>query len=353
VVDASEDRLMTALKFWDPNSGSWKTIAALQGPPGENGQGLNILGEMDDPGDLPGAADTNDTIIIDGHFWVYTDSGVWIDAGLVGGPPGPAGPAGSVAIEAWHNVGNTGAGEPAFGTGCSAGSPIPQFRKDPNGIVRMRGMINVSGQTNPVIFTLPVGYRPEGDVRLVAPAAGATVPVLINTGGVITVFSPGAWVQIDQLIFPTAGASFPAGPQGPPGPSGAINYMVSRQAATENGTSGTPLNSANNITIPAGKWLIRALGCVVASPPADMVGLAVWNSTTGAEVPDSLSPAGYSSGAPNYTPANLSTEFEITVAANTVLRPRARPHGSSTPQFLYGYAGGTPANVISALRLAP
>lgn len=88
---------MTALKFWDSNSGSWKTIAALQGPPGENGQGLNILGDLPNAGSLPPSADVNDTFIIGGHFWVYTDFEGWIDAGAAGGPQGADGAPGPIA----------------------------------------------------------------------------------------------------------------------------------------------------------------------------------------------------------------------------------------------------------------
>ena len=88
------------------------------------------------------------------------------DQGSVGaqgakGDQGPAGPL--VTVEAWHEVGAT--GEPVFGTSWSNQSPgsaaTAAFYEDPFGIVHLKGWVtNYGAPYQPVIFTLPVNYRP-------------------------------------------------------------------------------------------------------------------------------------------------------------------------------------------------
>ncbi len=90
-------------------------------------------------------------------------------------PTGPIGPTGlqgaqgvpaagsSVPIELWHVVG--GGGEPAFANGWIQHDVIAHtasFRKRPDGIVEMRGLIR-GGSIGQTVFTLPAGYRPSGD----------------------------------------------------------------------------------------------------------------------------------------------------------------------------------------------
>jgi hypothetical protein len=147
----------------------------------------------------------------------------------VGGTQGPKGDTGgaSVTMEPWHNVGA--AGEPAFATGWAnyGGSfQTVGFRKDPLGIVRLRGLANMAAGGTTLIFTLPVGYRPLKPVLCTADSstepAASTVDIRIDTTGVVNVVSAnvaGNWISLDQIAFDTETVfSMPTGPQGPAGP---------------------------------------------------------------------------------------------------------------------------------------
>lgn len=95
-----------------------------------------------------------------------------------------------ITIDPWHTVGA--AGEPAFNAGFAhSGSQLLQFRKLPDGQVKMRGYVSgpVGGG---VIFTLPIGYRPPADyvrfpVESVTQTAGTpqTAQVFINAAGAV------------------------------------------------------------------------------------------------------------------------------------------------------------------------
>jgi microcystin-dependent protein len=102
---------------------------------------------------------------------------------------------GQATMDVWHNVGAT--GEPAFQSGWgNYGAPysFAQFRKYPDGTVRIRGLIN-SGSSSATIFTLPPGYRPPGNVinatdinaevhsRLEVNPAGAVTLIWVAPGG--------------------------------------------------------------------------------------------------------------------------------------------------------------------------
>jgi hypothetical protein len=78
------------------------------------------------------------------------------------GPPGPAGSvaAGSQSAEAWQPLAFSG-GWGNYGDGYTVGS----FRKDKQGDVHLRGLVNQSVpplEKHQVIAVLPVGYRPAG-----------------------------------------------------------------------------------------------------------------------------------------------------------------------------------------------
>jgi len=90
---------------------------------------------------------------------------------------------GGIRSEPWHVVGQTQHGDPDFENGWfnygftdgvhTYGSTM--FYKDVDGFVHLQGLVrNTSGAAyNSVIFTLPVGYRPESTVRVPA-VGGAT-----------------------------------------------------------------------------------------------------------------------------------------------------------------------------------
>lgn len=88
------------------------------------------------------------------------------------------------------------AGEPAFQNSWAAGSVAPAFWKDENGVVRLRGFAAKTSVavSNSVIFTLPAGYRPSGDVTFPAwTSVGATTEI-----NAIVVLSNGnvAWNRV-------------------------------------------------------------------------------------------------------------------------------------------------------------
>lgn len=63
-----------------------------QGITGPMGTGLNLLGTLEDPSDLPDVTTTDDGdfYVIDGHYWASLD-GNWVDLGDFEGPVGPKG----------------------------------------------------------------------------------------------------------------------------------------------------------------------------------------------------------------------------------------------------------------------
>jgi hypothetical protein len=65
--------------------------------------------------------------------------------------------------EDWHYVGE--AGEPAFENSWGSGQQAVAFRIRESGIVDIEGVAS-GGTPGTVIFTLPAGYRPSGEVRL-------------------------------------------------------------------------------------------------------------------------------------------------------------------------------------------
>ncbi len=65
------------------------------------------------------------------------------------------------------------------------GDPAPQYRKDPNGIVYLRGGIRntLSGGDAETAFTLPAGCRPEGAaVYTVSPSGGSYAAMTFRIG---------------------------------------------------------------------------------------------------------------------------------------------------------------------------
>lgn len=70
------------------------------GATGPVGQGIQLLGELNNTGELPNPGNAGDTYIIDGELWVW-DSGVssWINSGGFAGPMGPTGPEGPTGAQ--------------------------------------------------------------------------------------------------------------------------------------------------------------------------------------------------------------------------------------------------------------
>lgn len=169
-------------------------------------------------------------------------SGAWLnnihfDTGLVttmpSGPQGPQGVPGNtitVPIDPWHTVGQP--GEPALNAGFSMLDTV-QFRKDPLGVVHMRGSFAAAPGSSAFAFTLPVGYRPPQRYRGIA-IQNQVAPgqwegqVNVNTDGTVAVYYTGSgatcYVSVDQIEFDTGTVTaMPTGPQGPKGDTGGID----------------------------------------------------------------------------------------------------------------------------------
>lgn len=87
-------------------------------------------------------------------------------------------------------VGNTSWQTMALVNGYTAGATVPKYRLEPDGVVRMRGIISMGTATDgTVAATLPVGFRPSDTFRvgvMCNPTATATGRVVIGTDGKIT-----------------------------------------------------------------------------------------------------------------------------------------------------------------------
>jgi Collagen triple helix repeat (20 copies) len=141
---------------------SWVDLGNICGPPGATGptgptgpmgQGINILGSLDDVSQLPPSANPGDAYFIGPTLYVWTGT-EWTSADLEGptGPTGPTGPAGL-----------TGPSGPTGATGLGATGPTGQ-----QGNTGQAGPIGPTGsQGNPGIQGVP---GPPGQQGAVGPA---------------------------------------------------------------------------------------------------------------------------------------------------------------------------------------
>jgi hypothetical protein len=111
----------------------------------------------------------------------------------------------------WHVVGG-GAPEPSFASGWRpypSGTPTtfftPSFRKI-NGVVHLRGLVEKTSaiSAGETIFTLPVGYRPDGFnhafVVVTSPNAIGRVDVAAS-GAVTAQLGSNLWISLDTIRF--------------------------------------------------------------------------------------------------------------------------------------------------------
>ena len=105
--------------------------------------------------------------------------------------------------ETWHEVGAS--GEPAFenGWGAFADSSydVPQFYKDAEGFVHVKGMA-AGGSINDNMWTFPTGYRPSKHIILNAISNNAIARVDVYPAGAIRpVTGNNTWVSLNGIIF--------------------------------------------------------------------------------------------------------------------------------------------------------
>ncbi|MER2030927.1 MAG: hypothetical protein ABS903_17325 [Solibacillus sp.] len=84
-----------------------------QGDKGEQGTGVNILGEFNEPSELPSSGKVGDAYLIKGRLWVWSElTNSWADVGNIQGPQGPQGIQGVPGVKGidgktWHITAST------------------------------------------------------------------------------------------------------------------------------------------------------------------------------------------------------------------------------------------------------
>lgn len=106
------------------------------------------------------------------------------------------------------------AGQPPFNTGWGeADEGTPVFWKDPFGAVYLQGQVERSSGFEPVIFTLPPGFRPEGNLFFSTYPSGGTgtAAIAVLENGDVELFNledPGDdnFVGLGGIVFRAAGS---------------------------------------------------------------------------------------------------------------------------------------------------
>ena len=85
-----------------PTAAVWDyTFSLASGEKGEDGTGVNILGEKPSEGDLPGSGNPGDAWLISGDLWVWdSENNQWVNVGNIQGPQGEDGNAATVSATA-------------------------------------------------------------------------------------------------------------------------------------------------------------------------------------------------------------------------------------------------------------
>ena len=201
----------------------------VPGPPG----GVNLLGTLDDPADLPDAAAPGDGWMIDGELWVWSGDS-WENVGHIEGPPGPVGPEGPTGPE---------------------GPEGPTGPAGPQGI-----------QGNPGTNTRIIGE--VATVAALPPAGSVTVgdSYIVTENGDLYTSTGTVWVNAGQIVGPQ-GPTGPTGPTGSTGPTGAQGPTGSQGVQGPAGITG-----AQGIAGPAGGGTVADLWVWLAAATSSTVG---------------------------------------------------------------------------------
>ena len=186
------------------------------GPQGEVGAGLNILGTLENTGQLPPTGNAGEAYLIAGDLYVW-DGNTWTNVGQIQGPAGPTGPTGPIGPQGAQGIqGDTGAVGPTGPTG-PAGS---------QGATGDTGATGVAGPTGP---TGPQGVQGvAGNIGAAGPT-GPTGP----QGEQGVQGTPGSTGSIGPT-GPT-GSTGSGGPTGPTGPSPDTGSFVQKSGDTMTG----------------------------------------------------------------------------------------------------------------------
>ncbi|TVQ88650.1 MAG: hypothetical protein EA393_08425 [Bacteroidetes bacterium] len=211
-----------------------------EGPQGNPGTGVNILGSLTDPSELPDDAEVADAYLIDGDLWVW-DGDTWINAGNIQGPVGAQGPDGP--------QGETGPMGPEGPMGAQGpqGIPGPQGETGPQGPQGEQGPAGPQGEQGtqgPTGEPGPMG--PEGPMGVQGPQGIPGPQGETGAQGAQGEQGP-AGPQGEQGLQGPAGEPGPMGPEGPmgvqgpqgiPGPQGDTGEQGAQGEQGETGPQG-------------------------------------------------------------------------------------------------------------------
>lgn len=196
------------------------------GPEGPVGAAINIIGELDNPSELPATANPGDSYLINGDLWTYS-GGEWINAGNIQGPAGstgPQGPQGETGPKG--DTGNTGPQGLTGATGPQGADSTVPGPTGPQGEQGIQGIQGLTGATGPKGDTGSTGPQGEQGVQ------GNTGPQGIQgQTGVTGPQGPTGpqGIKGDTGNTGAVGATGPTGltgPQGDQGPTGATGEGV-------------------------------------------------------------------------------------------------------------------------------
>jgi len=114
----------------------------------------------------------------------------------------------TIVQDPWIEVGPQGGSEPAFKNSWTnrVGYPVAAFYRDKEGVVHLKGCINL-GTLGQVAFTFPVGYRfPYSDMRVPCDGGAQLGIIQIESNGDLTpVVGGSVYIYLDGISFRASG----------------------------------------------------------------------------------------------------------------------------------------------------
>lgn len=358
---------------------------------GTGGTGINILGSVADPANLPTTGNAGDAYLISPDLWVWSpNTNEYLNAGPVQGPPGAEGPAGTAGVAGVPGpAGVTGIDGPAGATGVTglqgiAGATGPAGADGVAGPTGPVGPAAVAGATGPVgpqgtgltilgSYATPAELPPSGaagDAYLVqgdlyvwsatsnsyenvgriqgpigdtGPAGAQGVQGLAGTDGATGsagVAGPQG-IQGDTGLTGPAGVDGAAGPQGLQGAKGDTGAIGPAGPTGAQGTTGA--TGTAGATGPQGLQGIK--GDAGGTGPAGAVGPT---GATGATGPQG--PAGPQVERFNF--AATGPQLIIFTTARTLSAPTVGSDVAATPTVTYSYRA-TPTGAFTPISAFP
>lgn len=192
------------------------------GPQGQSGTGINVIGTITDPSQLPATANPGDAYIDTTNNNLYIWNGqAWVNAGPIQGPPGPPGPqgpAGSPGAQGAQGVtGPQGAQGPQGPQG-QTGPQGPQGDQGDQGMQGIQGPAGPPGPPGPGIYymdnpglTANTGTVSNLTNELIV-EAGTAAPRTVYRITCWGIFNPGSAVVVPVWVIGAWGLNLPDNP---------------------------------------------------------------------------------------------------------------------------------------------